>query len=80
MTVRVSIDVPEEAFSVLRTTPEGFAEELKLAAICKWYELGKVSQSKAAALAGVSRAEFLMVLGRFAVSPFQTTPEELVAE
>jgi predicted HTH domain antitoxin len=51
-----------------------------LAAAVKWYELGTISQSKAAELAGVSRQEFLEALNRFKVSPFQVTPEELARE
>jgi len=46
----------------------------------KWYEMGKASQSKAASLAGMSRQEFLSVLARFDVSPFQVTPDELESE
>ena len=80
MNVQLTIEVPLDAFSVLRKSREQFARELKLAAICKWYELGMVSQAKGAALAGVSRAEFLHVLSRYQVTPFQTTPEELTEE
>jgi len=46
----------------------------------KWYEMGTVSQSKAAEIAGVSRHEFLDGLARFNVSPFQETPEDLAEE
>lgn len=80
MVVRVSIDLPEDAFSALRTTPEAFVKEMRVAAAVKWYELGMVSQSKAAEVAGVTRHEFLETLARFKVSPFQTTPEELADE
>lgn len=80
MTLQVTIDVPETSFSILRTTPEVFVRELRLAAAVKWYEIGRISQSKAAELAGVSRVEFLEALARFNVSPFQTLPEELVRE
>jgi predicted HTH domain antitoxin len=80
MNVQLIIDVPLEAFSVLRTSREEFARELKLAAVCKWYELGMVSQGKGAALAGVSRSEFLQILSRYKVSPFQTSPDELDEE
>ncbi len=51
-----------------------------LAAAVKWYELGRISQSKAAELSGISRAEFLDALSEFGVSPFQTPPEELEKE
>lgn len=80
MSVHVTIDVPETSFSILRTTPTAFVQELRLAAAAKWYEIGKISQSKAAELAGISRAEFLKALGQFHVSPYQSTPDDLIAE
>jgi predicted HTH domain antitoxin len=80
VTVRLSIELPEEAFSVLRTTPEAFVQELRIAAAVKWYELGMVSQSKGAQVAGVTRHEFLEALARFKVSAAQVTPEELGQE
>jgi predicted HTH domain antitoxin len=46
----------------------------------KWYEVGMISQSKAAEIAGISRQGFLQACDRFDVSPFQTTPEELMEE
>ena len=53
---------------------------MRLAAAVKWYEVGTVSQSKAAEIAGISRQAFLDALIRFEVSPFQTTPDELAEE
>jgi predicted HTH domain antitoxin len=53
---------------------------MRLAAAVKWYEMGIISQSKAAQLAGISRQEFLYSLSGFGVSPFQVIPDELSAE
>ncbi len=80
MAISVTMELPEEAFSIVRSSPEHFVRELRLVAAVKWYEMGKASQSKAASLAGMSRQEFLSVLARFDVSPFQVTPDELESE
>ena len=78
--VQVTIEFPETMFSALRQTPASFVREMRLASAVKWYELGRLSQSKAAEVAGVSRQEFLRSLERFNASPFQVTPEELAEE
>ena len=78
--VKVTIDLPEEALSALRRTPADFVSAMRLAAAVKWYEVGMLSQGKAAELAGVARRKFLESLAEFRVSPFQTTPEELAEE
>jgi len=78
--VHMTIDMPEEALAALRTDCEGFARQLRLAAAVKWYELRRVSQERAAKIAGLSRAEFVAALGQFGVSPFQYTAEEALAE
>lgn len=80
MPVQIKIDLPEDVLSRTRTTPEGFAREMIIAAAVKWYEVGRISQSKAAELAGVSRQKFIELLSEFSVSPIQATPEELMRE
>ena len=80
MPTKVTIELSESAFSILRASPEEFTRELRLAAAVKWYEIGRISQSKAAELAGMSRQAFLDALGRFRVSPFQVTAQELEEE
>jgi predicted HTH domain antitoxin len=79
-TVQLSIEMPRTALSGLRQDPSTFAQEMRLAAAVKWYEMQLLSQSKAAEVAGLSRAEFLNALARFSVTPFQTTAEELLNE
>ena len=53
---------------------------MRLAAAVKWYEMGIISQEKAAEVAGVSRPDFIFSLARFEVSPFQYTADEIEKE
>jgi len=54
---------------------------MRLAAAVKWYEMTRLSQAKAAEVAGLSRAEFLAALHQFGVTPFQyDSADDLVAE
>lgn len=78
--IQVELNLPESACSALRSTPDEFAQELLIAAVVKWYEVGIISQSKASEIAGISRQAFLQALNRFSVSPFQTNLEELTEE
>lgn len=75
----LQIKMDEEVFLGMNKSVEELADEMRLAAAVKWYELGKISQGRAAQLAGLSRLEFISALGRFGVSPFQETEEEILA-
>jgi predicted HTH domain antitoxin len=79
-TVQLTLELPRQLLSTFRQEPEAFLAAMRLAAAVKWYETQQVSQAKAAAIAGLSRAEFLDALGRFGVTPFQTTVDELIRE
>jgi len=76
--VHIAFDLHEGTLASVRQDPETFTRELRIAAAVKWYEMRRVSQGRAAEIAGVSRAEFIDALGRYGVSPFQQTAEEIV--
>ena len=76
----LAVELPESVFSGLRRSPQEFVDEMRIAAAVKWYEVGQLSQGKAAEVAGLSRAEFIEALSRFQVSPFQYTAEELAED
>jgi predicted HTH domain antitoxin len=61
---KVEVELPEEAFSALRATPEEFVREMRFAAAAHWYHQKVISGSKAGQIAGMSRLEFLDELAR----------------
>ena len=73
----VSIDVPEMTFAALGKTQSDIGREILTAAVVKWFELGRVSQGKGSEILGLSRAEFLQILSKYRVSPWQYSKEEL---
>ena len=79
-TKTIRLTLPLGVFSALKKTPEEFAKDIRLTAAVKWYELGVVSQEKAAEIAGMSREDFLLALSKFNVSPFQYSAEEVLRE
>ncbi|MGM0578960.1 MAG: UPF0175 family protein [Myxococcota bacterium] len=78
--VELRFEMPEGALASLRTDPEGFGREMRIAAAVKWYERRQVSQGRAAEIAGLSRSTFLDALSRYGVGPFQYDADELLEE
>nr|WP_323257875.1 UPF0175 family protein [Spirulina sp. CCNP1310] len=78
--MNITIELPESLFSALRKAPTEFVQEMRVAAAAKWYELGEISQGKAAEIAGLSRSEFIHALARYQVSILQYSAEELAEE
>lgn len=76
----IQVQLPDAVFSALRKSPDDFVPEMRIAAAVKWYELGDVSQGKAAEIAGLTRADFITALSRYKVSVLQYTADDLALE
>ena len=72
----LEIEVPDDVTLGKGTDAKNLAREMRLAAAVKWYEIGMISQGKAAEVAGLSRNEFISALSRYSVSPMQETGSE----
>ena len=79
-TRQIIIDVPEKVLLAERTDARAFAREMKVLAAVKLYELGRLSSGRAAELAGMSRVEFLLALGRYKVFALEPELRELEGE
>lgn len=76
----VSVEIPITTFAALGRSADEFVNEMRIAAAVKWYELGRLSQAKAAEVAGLSRSAFIDALSRHQVSPFQYSATEVESE
>jgi predicted HTH domain antitoxin len=76
----IMIEVPDEMTSLGGGTDAKLAEAMRLATVILWYQQGKISQGKAAELAGMNRVCFLDVLHEAGVEAIQVTEEELRRE
>jgi len=76
-TRQIVIDVPEKILLAEKTDEAAFARELRMLAAVKLYELGRLSSGRAAELAGMPRAEFLLNLERYKVFPCEAELRDL---
>ena len=77
---QVVVEVPEHAVKLFGEDIERFCREMLETAVAKWYDEGRMSSGKGAEILGISRADFLQLLFRHNISPFQYSPEELKEE
>ena len=76
----LKIKYPSGFEHAVHMTKEEIEHHIRLMAALKMFELGKISSGRAAELAGMSRVEFFEACGRYRVSPFNYTDEEVEEE
>ncbi|MFT5241507.1 MAG: putative HTH domain antitoxin [Kiritimatiellia bacterium] len=74
------IEIPDGTLLGLHTEPGRYAEELRLAAAVKLYEIGRLSSGAAAKLAGMPRCVFLTKIADYGVDTFQLAKADLERE
>ncbi len=77
---QITIELPEEIFSIRDVPPEEFVREMRLAAAIYWYQKSEISQEKAAQIAGLNPRDFLAVLAREKIDVFGVDFDELQGE
>ena len=81
MTIQtITLDVPENFEQAVQVTRDELESQIRLMAALKMFELGKISSGKAAELAGMTRVQFLEACGRYNVSVFNYSADELEQE
>jgi predicted HTH domain antitoxin len=76
----IMIDVPDEMTALGGGTDAQLGEAMRLATAIHWYQQGRISQGKAAEIAGMNRVQFLNALADAGVEALQVTEEELRRE
>ena len=76
----ITLELPDQPLGNKDVSDLELGKTIRLLAAVKLYEMGDISSGRAAELADLSRVEFIDALGRYNITPFQVTPEELKAE
>lgn len=76
----MTVEISTEAIAAMWQSPEEFVREMRLAAAMYWYARGRISQERAAEIAGLSRTDFLLALARERVPAFAVEIDQLREE
>ena len=68
----ISIDYPEYLANSMRMNKDDFGKEIKVSALVKLFEMGKVSSGMAARVLQITRTDFLELLEKYKVSFLET--------
>ena len=70
------VPLPDEGLAALHVQPEQAADEIKMLVAVKLYEMGRISSSVAAEMAGISRSLFLTRLPVYGGAAYSLPQEE----
>jgi len=76
----VTVDLPDEVFHHRSWDPEGIAEEMRILWLLEEVRERRLGFGKAAELAGLPQARFLLLMGRHGITPFDYDEAELSRE
>ncbi len=76
----VEVELPEEAFQHRTWQPQEVAREMRLLWMLEEVRSRRLGFGKAAELSGVPVAQFLLLMGKHQISPFDYDDDELARE
>mgnify|MGYP000016029648 CR=1 FL=1 len=76
----LQIDYSEAMLSALNLSPESFEKEARISLAMKLYERGRLTSGQAAALAKISRVQFLLSCQQYGTASVAWDEDELNAE
>jgi hypothetical protein len=76
----VTLEYPDAWLAAMGTDAQHFAEDAKMAAAMKLFEMGRFTSGQAAQVAGVARKEFLLRCREWGVDTVEWDAAELDAE
>lgn len=77
---QLTIEYPDDLLVALGADREQFEQEARFALAAKLFEMGRLSSGKAARLAGLERATFLLSLRRIGVAALDLDETEMEDE
>ena len=80
MSKKLTIDYPDNLPDLLQLSQEEFEKEALRAMVLKLYELKKITSGTAAALLGIDRVRFILMLKEFGVSYMNISTEEFLSD
>ncbi|MDA8052847.1 MAG: UPF0175 family protein [Deltaproteobacteria bacterium] len=78
--MKITLELPEDITALLNEDAQNLADDIKLMAIIKMYEIGKISLGKAAEFLKLNEIDFMKILGEYQIPAIDYSPRELDEE